>query len=407
VNAALKQAGRSVTGSRSFLSKSLLVAQVAISLVLLIGAGLFLRTLYNLRHVDVGFNPQNLMLFRVQPNLNRYDDKRSMALYGELLQRIAAVPGVRGAALTNPALLSGSVSSTGFFVRGRVYANPRDGSQSINRVVISPAFFQVMEIPLLGGRGITDRDTETAPRVAVINEAAAKKYFPNENPVGQRFGNNPEGTSQVEIVGVVRDAKYDSVREAAPPTMYIPHLQSRPGGSMIAVRTAAEPAVVTGAVREAVRQVDPNLPMMDVSTQIEQVERRFAQEKMFAQAYTLFGGLAVVLAAIGLFGVMSYSVARRTNEIGIRMALGARREDVVRLVMWESMILVAAGVVVGAAAALGLGRFVATLLYGLAATDVLTIAAAIAIMLAVSALAGLLPARHASRVDPMVALRYD
>jgi predicted permease len=407
VNTALKQSSRNVAGSRSILGKSLLIAQVAISLVLLVGAGLFLRTLHNLRHVDVGFNPQNLLLFRVQPQLNRYDEKRTAALYGQLLERIAAVPGVRAAALTNPALLSGGVNSTNIYVRGRVYANPRDNRDSIHRLVVSSNFFEVMEIPLLLGRGFTPRDNEGAPKVVVINDAAAKKYFPNENAIGQRFGSSVENNSQLEVVGVLRDAKYDSVRDAAPPTMYVPYLQSRAASAIIAVRTAGDPAGATGSVREAVRQVDSNLPMMDVSTQLEQVERRFQQEKLFAQAYALFGALALLLASIGLFGLMSYSVSRRTNEIGIRMALGAQRGDVLGLVMRESLILVVAGVVLGVAVALGLSQYVATLLFGLAATDARTMAAATGIMVLVSALAGFLPARRASRVDPMVALRYD
>ena len=217
VNTALKQSSRSVAGSRSVLGKSLLVAQVAISLVLLVGAGLFLRTLHNLRHVDVGFNPQNLLLFRVQPQLNRYDEKRTAALYGQLLERIAAVPGVRAAALTNPALLTGSVNSTSIFVRGRVYANPRDSGTSINRLVISTNFFDVMEIPILLGRGFTARDDATAPKVVLINDAAAKKYFPNEDPIGQRFGSSAEDNSRLEIVGVIRDAKSRQCPRPAPP----------------------------------------------------------------------------------------------------------------------------------------------------------------------------------------------
>jgi predicted permease len=264
-----------------------------------------------------------------------------------------------------------------------------------------------MEIPIVLGRGFTPRDNETAPKIVVINEAAAKKYFPNENPVGQRFGSSVETTDQLEIVGVLRDAKYNSVRDPAPPTMYVPYLQARAGSAVIEVRTAGDPVAVTSGVREAVRQVEPNLPMMDVSTQLEQVERRFAQEKIFAQACTLFGGLALLVASIGLFGLMSYAVARRTNEIGIRMALGAQRADVMRQVLVESMILVTVGVGIGVAGSLGAGRFVSTLLFGLAPTDMLTITAATGLMIAVSALAGFLPARRASRVDPMVALRYD
>jgi predicted permease len=407
VGAALKQNSRSVAGSKSLLSKALLVVQVAISLVLLVGAGLFLRTLDNLRRVDVGFNPQNLLLFRVQPQLNRYDEKRTLELYGQLFERIGAVPGVRAVALTNPALLTGSVNATSIFVRGRDYPNAREARPSINRLVVSPNFFETLEIPIVTGRGFTAADNAVAPKVVLINEAAAKKYFANESPIGQRFGSSVETSGQQEIIGVVRDAKYDSVRDAAPPTMYAPYLQSRFGGAVIAVRTAVNPATITAGIREAVRQADPNLPMMDVSTQIEQVELRFQQEKTFAQAYTLFGVLALLLAAIGLFGLMSYNVSRRTNEIGIRMALGAQRLDVLRLVMRESMILVAVGVVIGVGVALWASRFVTTQLFGLPGTDAATVVAAVAVMILAAAPAGFLPARRASTVDPMVALRYD
>jgi predicted permease len=272
---------------------------------------------------------------------------------------------------------------------------------------VSANFFETMEIPILLGRGFAASDHDTAVKVAVINETAAKKYFPNENPVGRRFGSSIEKPDQLQIVGVLKDTKYNSVRDAAPPTMYVPFMQGRVGSGVIEVRTAGDPASVTSAVREAVRQVDSTLPMMDVSTQLEQVERRFSQEKLFAQACTLFGGLALLVAAIGLFGLMSYTVSRRTNEIGIRMALGAQRGHVMQQVLFESMVLVAIGVVLGVAGSLGAGRFVSTLLFGLPPADALTIGAATAMMIAVSALAGFLPARRASRVDPMVALRYD
>jgi predicted permease len=407
VSSSLKETSRSVMGSRSILGKALLVFQVAISLVLLVGAGLFLRTLHNLRHVDVGFNPQNLLLFRINPQLNRYDQQRTAALYGELIERLGTVPGVRAAAMTAPALLSGSVNSTSIYVQGRVYPAGVQSRDNINRLVISPNFFDVMGIPILVGRGFTERDKETAPKVVIINEAAVRRYFSNQNPIGQRFGSSVENAGDLEIVGVLRDAKYDSVRDDAPPTMYVPYPQTRVGSPVFVMRTAGPPTSATGAIREAVRQIDPNLPLMDVSTQIEQVERRFLQEKVFAQAYTLFGGVALLLASIGLFGLMSYNVARRTNEIGIRMALGAQRQDVLGLVMRESMILVVIGVAAGLAIAIGAGRLIATLLYGLAPTDVVTIVLAVAVMIVVSAIAGYLPARRASRVDPMVALHYE
>jgi predicted permease len=331
------------------------------------------------------------------------------ALYRNMIDRLGAVPGVRAVALSAPALLSGSVNSTSIYVQGRVYpaGRPQNDTNNINRLVISPNFFGVMGIPVVKGRGFTEQDTDSGPKVVVINEAAARRFFPNEDPIGRRFGSSVETTGQLEIVGVLHDVKYDSVREAAPPTMYVPYVQTRLGNAVFELRTAGTPAGVTGAVREAVRQIDGNLPVTDVSTQIEQVERRFLQEKLFAQAYTLFGGLALLLASIGLFGLMSYSVARRTNEIGIRMALGAQRQDVLRLVMRESMTLVAIGVAAGLAIAVGASRFVATLLFGLPPTDVLTMVLAIGVMVLVSALAGYFPARRASRVDPMVALHYE
>jgi predicted permease len=409
VSSALKDTSRSVAGSRSLLSKALLVFQVAVSLVLLVGAGLFLQTLSNLRHIDVGFNPDNLLLFRVNPSLNRYDQKKAILLYQEMLERFAAAPGVRGVAMSQPALLSGSSSSTGIFVQGRTYppGRPQGDDYDIHRVVVSPSFFDVMGIRIVLGRGITDRDNADAPKVVVINEAAVRKYFSGQNPIGQHFGSSPETTSELEIVGVLHDAKYDNIRGDAPPTEYLPYPQARMSNSVFEVRTTGAPAAAMGSIRDIARQIDPNLPLTDVSTQIEQVEKRFQQEKLFARAYAMFGGLALLLAAVGLFGLMSYSVSRRTNEIGVRMALGAQPGDVLRLVMRESMILVAIGAVLGVAAALASARLIAAQLFGVPSTDVVALAAAIGIMTAVSAFAGYLPARRAARVDPMVALRYE
>jgi predicted permease len=406
VSAALKETNRSVMGTRSVLSRALLVLQVAISIVLLIAAGLFLRTLQNLRSVDVGFNTRNLVVFRIVPMLNRYDDARTIALYGRLIDRLRGVPGVQSVALSNHPLLAGSSSSTFIFIQGR--ASSPGQTDSINRLVISPDYFSTMEMPLRQGRGFTDRDDQNAPKVAVINETAVRKYFPNENPIGRRFGSTIETAGQLEIVGVLRDAKYDSVRDPAPPTMYVPYLQQpRTSQTIFQLRTSGDPIAAVGAIREAVRQIDPNLPLMDVSTQLDTVEKRLKQERIFAQAYSLFGGLALLLASIGLFGLMSYSVARRTNEVGIRMALGARARDVLTLVMRESMTLVAVGVVIGVVTAMVASRLVTTLLFGLAATDTLTIATAVIVMFVVSGFAGYLPARRAARVDPLVALRYE
>ena len=409
VNSALKETGRSIAGSRSILSKALLVLQVAISIVLLVGAGLFLQTLRNLRHVDIGFNPQNLLLFRVNPSLNRYDDKRMKTLYHDMLERLSAAPGVRGVAMSQPALLAGSTSTTGIFVQGRTYppGRPQGDAYDIHRVLVSPSFFEVMGIPVMIGRGITERDTADAPKVVVINEAAVRRYFPGENPIGRRIGTSPETSGEMEIVGVLHDARYDSLRADIPPTEYLPYPQARLTNAVFEIRTAGAPAGAMGSIRDLARQIDPNLPLTDVSTQIEQVERRFVQERLFAQAYALFGGLAMLLASIGLFGLMSYSVSRRTNEIGVRMALGAQPRDVLGLVLRESMVLVVVGAVIGVAVALASNRLIAAQLFGVPPTDLVALGAAIAVMGAVSGLAGYLPARRAANVDPMVALRYE
>jgi predicted permease len=409
---ALKDTSRTVIGTRTLLTKSLLVVQVAISLMLLIGAGLFLRTVYNLRQVDVGFNPNNLVVFRVNPQLNRYDPPRIASLYEQVGQRLEAQPGIRAVTFTNPPLLAGGVNSTSFIIHGRTYPpgtldGPGSQAITINRVRVAANFFETMEIPLLRGRAFDARENTPPPRVAIINEAAVQKFFPGEDPIGQRFGHSPETANQIEVIGVVRDAKYNSLRESAPPTMYIPYGQYPVGAMAVVVRTQGDPSATMPAIRETVRQVDANVPLMDMATQTEQIERRFAQERVFAQAYTLFGGLALLVAAIGLFGLMSYNVTRRTMEIGVRMALGAQQRTVLQMVMRESLVLVVVGVVVGSAAALGVGRFVATLLFGLEPTDATTAVLAAAVMLAVAGFAGYLPARRAARLDPMLALRHE
>ena len=402
---AMKENSRSVVASRSILSRALLVVQVAISIVLLVGAGLFLRTVGNLQRVDVGFNPTNLLMFRVSPQLNGYDVPRSQQLYRDVRTSLLAVPGVQAVGFATPAMLSGSRSTTQIYVQGS--SQP----QSIHTVTVTPEFFEAMQIPLLAGRLYTHQDDLKAPNVLVINEAAAKKMFPDGQFIGRLVGNTVEKNSDTQIIGVVRDVKYSSLRDAAPPTMYRTYLQTPaqgPGRSLVAlVRTATDPNTRIDAVRSAVRQIDANMPVANVSTQTEQIERRFSQEQLFAMAYSWFGGLALVIAAVGLFGLMSYSVSRRTNEIGVRMALGANRTDVVRMVLRESMLLVAIGAVVGGGAAVAASPLVATTLFGIAPRDTATIAGAIVVMALVALAAAYLPARRASRVDPMFALRYE
>ena len=405
----LKESSRSVTAGRSILSRALLVVQVSISLALLVGAGLFLRTLINLQQVDVGYDPNNLVFVRTLPNPTEYDAERRMQFFQQGVERLLTVPGVRAATLSMPTLLSGSTNGTGMFVEGRVYPTGRalGDSININRVVVARNFFETMGIPLVTGRNFTDHDHAKSPKVAVINQAAARKFFPNENPIGRRYGSSPETSGDIEIVGVLQDVRYNSLRHAPPPTVYVPHTQRGPDGLVFTVRTLGDPAAVMPAIHRAVAEVNPAIPIVTVETQMSQIERRFAQEKVLAQAYTLFSGIAIFVASIGLFGLMSYNVARRTREIGIRIAMGAQRTEVLELVVRESLVLVLVGIFIGVATALAGGRYIATQLYGLAPNDLATIVAATALMLAVSAVAGYLPARRATRVDPMVALRYE
>jgi predicted permease len=402
---AMKESGRSVTGSRTILSKGLLVLQVAMSLVLLVGAGLFLRTLENLKGVDVGFDSKNLLMFNVNPGVNRFDAERSAQLFRKVGDRMSSLPGVRSTALTRTTLLSGSTSTSSTWRQGQTSQTAAE--ENMYMMDVSPTFFATLGIPVQRGRSFTNHDDTTAPKVAILNEAAARKLFPDGDVLGRRVGHSFEKSDEFEIVGVVRDTKYASVRDPGPPTMYRCVWQQPVRRVNVVLRTAGDPLAMSETVRAAMRDVDPTLPIQEFTSQTEQISLRFAQERLFARAYAAFGALAVVLACIGLFGLMSYNVARRTNEIGVRMALGAQRGAVVRMVMGESMRLVGIGVALGLAAALWAGRFVKTVVYGLSPDDPLTIAAAVALIAIVTALAGCLPARRASNVDPMEALRQQ
>ncbi len=401
----LKETSRNGARSKTRLSKALLVGQVAVSLVLLIGAGLFLATFRNLRNVDVGFDPDNILLFRVNPGLIGYEDDMIASLYDRMKERLGVVPAVRSVSLSERAFLSGGIRINRVHFEGQEVVEGPSGVAHM--MIVSPEFFETMQIPVLAGRTFDTSDDADAPRVAMINDTAARQFLAGENPLGSRFGYEPEEASEIEVVGVVRDVKYANVRDAEPPTLYLPYLQFPFGSMIFELRTAMDPQGMIAEIQEAVREIDPNLPVMNVSTQVEEIEQRYSQERYFAQSYSLFGGLAVLLTSIGLFGLASYNVVRRTNEIGIRMALGARGRDVTRMVLGESLKLVLLGVVIGLIAALAAGRLVASLLFGLAPADGLTITLAMLVMIAVSSFASYLPARRASRVDPIKALRYE
>ena len=399
---ALKEQSRSMALSRSRLSRALIVAQVAVSLALLVGAGLFLKTLANLRGVDVGFNPEQVLLFQLDSTRSGYAPEESVALYARVADRLRVLPGVRSVTMAQTALLGGGVWMSTVHVEGQAGTG-----QGTHMMTVAPGFFDTMEIPLLAGRGFEPRDDRDAPRVAVINAAAATELFGTDDAVGRRFGFDPEERGEVEVVGVVRDTRYDDLRGAAPATVFRSAVQSPLRSSTFALRTAGSPNALTPAVRESVRQIDPRLPIMNVTTQTAAIAERMSAERLYAVAYASFGGLATLLAAIGLFGLASYTVTRRTGEIGIRMALGAPATGIAWMVLRESLVLVAAGVAAGVGTVLLAGRLVASLIHGLAPTDPVTIVQAAVLLAVIAAAAAWLPARRAARVDPLTALQDE
>jgi predicted permease len=415
---ALKDAGRSSSSaSRSLLSRSLVVTQVALSLLLLVGAGLFLRTLLKLQHIDPGFNPRNLLLFSVEPGLIGYKDEKLAQLYRQLAERLEAVPGVRSITFSRMALLAQGTWNSSVYLPGAVAG--ADGriqpAGTGYRNMVRENFFEAMEMPLLAGRSLTTRDDERAPKVAVVNQTFASRYFPDENPIGKRFTFDSDKPGEIEIVGLVKDAKYARQRDEIPPTAYTPWSQElrNASGATFEVRTARDPASAVASIRQAASEVDAGLPLNNIRTQVEQADETISMERLFARLLSLFGLLAQQLAAIGLYGVLAYSVSQRTHEIGIRMALGASRADVLKMVIRQGATLTLLGVVLGLAGAYVLIRYLQSLmnlsnmLYGVKISDPLTYAIIAALLMLVAFVACFIPARRATKVDPMVALRYE
>jgi predicted permease len=418
LNSALKENERGSKGSLSVMGKSLVIAQVAVSLVLLIGAGLFIRTLHNLQSVSLGFNAENLLIFRIDPRAKGYSGEQMAPLYQRLCERIEAVPGVRSATISEFAALSGAGRNDPAFAEGRAPLPQNENNVFQQRVLWN--YIQTMGITLLAGRGFIPQDDERAPRVAVINHTMARRFFGDENPLGKRFGfGRGENSGQIEIVGVARDSRYLEPRSDIPPIAYLPFPQVPLSMTTFTVRTAGDPTRMTAAIRAAVREVDKDLSLFAVKTQAEQMDQSLAQERFFPKLTGFFGLLALLLASIGLHGVMSYAVERRTHEIGVRMALGATRENILKRVIGQGMLLAAIGIIIGSAAAFALmrlitsnatyklARFISDFLYGVRATDPLTFVTVASLLLLVALLACYLPARRATKVDPLVALRYE
>ena len=403
----LKEQAASVP-SRATLGKVLIAGQVALSVCLLFGAGLFVRTLQKLQDQDFGFNRQRLLLFELDPRRGGYTQQRVLEVYRQALEKIQTLPGVRAASISAFALLSGWVNN-GSASTGEAPAQNKE-PPSVYWNVVGPDFFETMSIPVVLGQGLGWRDMN-GRRVAAINETCARDLFPNGSPLGRTFsfGTTFDPASAYEIVGVVRNAKYDDVRKEPPATVYIPYtaVPDMVGSMSFEIRTAADPLSITAALRDIMRHVDPNLPLIGIQTQEQLIDEALGQEHMFARISSFFGLLALLLVTVGVYGTLAYAVTRRTSEIGIRIALGAGRPQVLWMVLRESLLVVACGLAAGIPAALLLSRYVASMLFGVKAYDALSIAATILILAAAGALAGFIPARRASRISPIRALRYE
>jgi predicted permease len=439
VASTLKDQAGSVTstGALAF-RKGLVVAQVTLSLLLLIGCGLFIRSLYNLKSINPGFKTSRLISFAVSPPLTGYDSEKTRAFYKAASAALASAPGVQSVAINSVRVLDGNRSDSSITVEGYRSVDGEDMNPWMN--TISPGFFTTMGIPLLAGRDFRlsderplvpqsvmetidfnrDADRERfrqleqqlggPPKCAIVNESFARHYFGSaKDAIGRRFGfgGNPGTKTDIEIIGVARDSMYSTLREQIPRQVFQPYLQTRMGGMNLYVRTTLEPEQMFRSIRKIIADLDSRLPVFDMRTMNEQIDRSLVTERMIAMLSAVFGMIATLLATVGLYGVMAYTVGRKTREIGIRMALGAFGKDVIWMVMGEVLILVGIGVAIGISGALLLTRYIKGQLFGLPPYDPLTLTAAAVVLIAVAALAGYIPALRASRIDPIRALRYE
>ncbi|MGB6822955.1 MAG: ABC transporter permease, partial [Candidatus Acidiferrales bacterium] len=427
------------------LGNGLVIAQVALAVVVLVGAGLLVRTLQNLKNVDPGFDTRNLLTFGLDPTLIGYKTPQIDVFYRNLQERLATIPGVESVSYSNSTLLSGSLWDTGFHLQG----TPKDQEADADYLPVGANFFSMMHMRLLSGRNFTSADfagaevaqekeearsaaveakeagiaapagvaaasesaANEAPVPVIVNKRFLQKYFPRVNPLGLHFGEREADPAKGDwaapgwaIVGVVSDAKYQDLRSPVEPTMYVP---SSGGNTSFELRTRMNPTAITPMIRGVVSQMDSNLPIFDVHTQTQLIDQLLFQERMIARLSSFFGLLALVLACIGLYGLLSYEVARRTREIGIRMALGAQQKDVLRLVVGQGILLAVVGAAVGIGVAVGVTRYLESMLFNVHANDPVTMIGVAVLLTLVALAACYIPARRATRVDPMVALRYE
>jgi predicted permease len=408
---ALKEGGRSHSGGarRNRLRNLLVIAEVALALVLSVAAGLMMRSFMRLQNVNPGFNPEKLVTLEIQlPEAGYGEKERQAAFQQQLLQRIASLPGAQAVATVNYVPFSGNEFNSSFTIEGRPIPPPAERPRAFYRT-ISPDYFRTMGIALRQGRAFTDADNAQAPGVAIINEAAARRFWPGEDPLGKRIKQGrPESKNPfVSIVGVIASTSHTALDVASQPEIYMAFAQNVGPSFAIVARTSSDLGTFAAAVRREVAGAEKELPVSNLRTMEELIANSFALPRLYALLLTIFAAVALTLAAVGIYGVLSYSVSQRTQEIGVRMALGARERDIYKLVLGQSMLLIAVGLAAGFVLALILTRVLSSLLYEVSATDPLTFALITLVLIGVALLASFLPARRAAKVHPMVALRQE
>ena len=404
----LKGEGPSVTSNlRRLTPRNLLVvAQVALSLVLLISAGLFIRSTRNVQEMNPGFESKRIMLASVDVGLQGYDESKGRSFFKQVVERVKALPGVEAASIAGPLPLDAYNNGSRLTVEGYV---PRYENERINvsYSIVGYDYFAAMNTPIVQGRPFDEHDDQNAPRVVVVNETLAHRFWPGENPIGKRLRLGGERNPYLEVVGVARDGKYFLLGEPPTEYLFVPHSQNYDGKMTLIARTSGPPENLAEPIRQEVASLDSELPVYGVKTMPKFLDRILSGPKSIAALATIFGMVALVMAAIGLYGVMNYSVAQRTREVGIRVALGADNGTILRLVLKEGLILVCAGISTGLLTALAVSRLLGSVLYGISPTDGVTFVAIPIVLTVIALLACYVPARRATRVDPMVALRYE
>jgi len=407
VSSSLKESAQTATRRRRGLTGKFLVGfQIALSTLLVVGAGLFLRTVFALNSIDPGFRTDHLILLHVHPPARRYAGGKDAELFTRLEEGFAAIPGVEAVTAATTPYISESMSNDYFLPEGEKLDEQKDQTEMFN--VVGNSFFKTMEIPIVAGRPFGAEDTATSQKVVMINQSLARKRFPNENPIGKMVNIGSDDKEQARIIGICRDTLYANLKADAPAQFFaLYRQQKRVGAITFMIRTGLKTASLVPVLRDVVQRQDRDLPIIDIRTQQEQIDATMQQERMFAALTTGFGVLALALACVGIYGIMAYTVANRTNEIGIRLALGAEQGQVRAMILRESGWLAATGVLVGVGAALGLTRLVKSMLYGVQPWDPATMVAGALLLLVVALAASWIPARRAAAVQPMEALRHE